>query len=340
MQKNKAMGQALTNRIAWIDNFRGLCALCVLLAHCGHCPSLYLQLYTPFFLSGFFFLSGYCYKSRKIKDALLKIFKSLLIPYFFFAFVINLGRSNIFPMFKGDFSSISLLLTDFLSGIKLWFIPCLIIVQLYFALLNPILQINKKKDSFYIILAILCFTSMLLLRTPTNISRFDYEPALWYWDTGIFALGFFTLGYYIKIRQWSKYLLSGYKAYIALLAYCTIVLLVNKFMNVEFHFITNYYASLPYYIFASLFGIYVMSSVCNTFKAKYLQMLGYNTLLLFALNWHTLVFYNQFCKFEVLLNYLPDYLWSIAISLAQAVLILIISIPINKYIPWIVGKNK
>lgn len=333
------MGNIINNRIVWVDNFRGICAFCVLLAHCGHCPSLYLQLYTPFFLVGFFFLSGYCYKIRGFKEELLKVFKGLVIPYFFFAFVINLGRSNVLPIFDGDFTKMNILLSDFLSGIKLWFIPCLIMCQLYFILLVSIPLVRKNINRVLPIVMIICWGTMFFLRTEVNISRFDYKPAFWYCDTALFGLGFFLLGYYLKINEFSKYLLVGYRAYIAVLVYSFAIWIINYFFDVEFHFITNYYTSLGYFIIFSLLGVYVMSSFCDTFRFNFLQKLGSNTLLLFALNWHVLIFLINYCKLDFLLNILPDYIWAILISIIQSIIILLISYPINKYIPWIVGKK-
>lgn len=330
----------VSNRIVWVDNFRGICAFCVLLAHCEHCPSLYLKLFTPFFLVGFFFLSGYCYKIRNFKDGAIKIFKGLVIPYFFFAFVINLGRSNILPMFHGDFTPIGTLLSDFLYGIKLWFIPCLIVCQIYALLLFSTPVVKRHINRIIPIIIILSWASMFVLRTKVNISRFDYEPAFWYCDTALFGLGFFLLGYYTKIKELSKYLLTNKKAYLALLLYSIIIITINNYFDVEFHFITNYYTSLIYFIVTSLLGIYTMSSLCSTFKFNYLQKLGSNTLLLFALNWYIFIFLNNYCNFNYLLNIFSDYVWSIVISAFQSIIILLISYPVNKFIPLIVGKNR
>lgn len=79
----------MKERIRWIDNAKGICVFCVLLAHCKlHHP--YIQMvYTPFFLTMFFFLSGYLYRCRTFKEDIqidknidYSIF-SIMFPYSF-----------------------------------------------------------------------------------------------------------------------------------------------------------------------------------------------------------------------------------------------------------------
>ena len=73
--------QTKKTRIRWIDNARGICVFCVLLAHCK-LEHTYLQMiYTPFFLALFFFLSGYLFNCHKdIKTDILKLVRNLIIP--------------------------------------------------------------------------------------------------------------------------------------------------------------------------------------------------------------------------------------------------------------------
>lgn len=70
--------QTKKTRIRWIDNARGICVFCVLLAHCK-LEHTYLQMiYTPFFLALFFFLSGYLFNCHKdIKNGYSEIGKKL-----------------------------------------------------------------------------------------------------------------------------------------------------------------------------------------------------------------------------------------------------------------------
>ena len=81
--------QTKKTRIRWIDNARGICVFCVLLAHCK-LEHTYLQMiYTPFFLALFFFLSGYLFNCHKdIKTDILKLVRNLIIPYFLLCFLL------------------------------------------------------------------------------------------------------------------------------------------------------------------------------------------------------------------------------------------------------------
>lgn len=65
-------------RVTWLDDTRGICVFCVLLAHSGIAHPYFYKLYTPFFLTAFFF-SGLLFKNITLNDDLLKIVRHLLL---------------------------------------------------------------------------------------------------------------------------------------------------------------------------------------------------------------------------------------------------------------------
>lgn len=77
------MAQAVTqkNRIEWIDQFRGILFLFVIICHSRLAPPYMKHLYEPIFLTGFFFLSGYLYKDKDITTKLKSIFNGLIAPF-------------------------------------------------------------------------------------------------------------------------------------------------------------------------------------------------------------------------------------------------------------------
>lgn len=75
------------SRIDWIDQARGILFLCVILFHSKLSPDIIGYLYKPVFLTGFFFLSGYLYKDKPVKDKLMSIFNGLFAPFVLYSII-------------------------------------------------------------------------------------------------------------------------------------------------------------------------------------------------------------------------------------------------------------
>ena len=122
------------NRIGWIDAIKAICMFTVMinhqpLAHDGLCVDY-------FFLVGFFFCSGLTYRAgRSLKYRLVRVVDSLVIPYFLLSAVtFFLYLKNIRGLVGGDMSVVADRWHDVLMGHALWFIPCLISVEILYAL--------------------------------------------------------------------------------------------------------------------------------------------------------------------------------------------------------------
>ena len=121
-------------RIDWIDNLRGMCMVFVCFHHSGSSPLWFVKFYVPIFLTSFFFVSGYLFynpsKNFDIRQKLLNIATSLIVPYFIYCFCC----SCIALMLHGVDGFVEQIYIS-LYGIKSWFISALILCQL-FALVN------------------------------------------------------------------------------------------------------------------------------------------------------------------------------------------------------------
>ena len=106
-----------------------------MLSHLESCTYLLEMLFTPFFLSLFFFCSGYVYKAPKNFGALLhKKFFQLFIPWFVFS-VANIIMSQVLS-FNEHHSLSSELAWNFLQirgkGDGLWFVSALFVTFIPF----------------------------------------------------------------------------------------------------------------------------------------------------------------------------------------------------------------
>lgn len=68
-------------RLDWVDQTRGFLFLLVIICHTRLASSWLQSFYNPIFLAGFFFLSGYLYKDKPIKEKITSIINGLVAPF-------------------------------------------------------------------------------------------------------------------------------------------------------------------------------------------------------------------------------------------------------------------
>lgn len=120
--------------IVWINTGRGICMLCVFIAHCNFyylnnlLPIIFV--FRPFYISFFFFLSGFLMLKdlskfsfkRKIKNIMYK----LLWPVLLYPTLIWIPKSLV----HGRDVRIETYLLDLLGGTASWFVAALIVAQI------------------------------------------------------------------------------------------------------------------------------------------------------------------------------------------------------------------
>ena len=332
------MAQIEKCRIEWLDTARGICAFCVLLAYSGFCPDVYLKIYTPFFLMLFFVISGFLFKERSVLQSFKKVLNGLVFPYFALCFIeIIIGFDNFHALSQGNYIIVLERIKDVFLGKNMWFIPCLIMVQIYFILLQFIIKrisFLEKKDSSFLIAGLLTLFSVYLIR------NWNFETSYWYYDTALFALAYFTIGYYLKNKNIT--IKTRRLSTILLIVFSLVAVLGQQYLNVRFHVAYNYYASPFWFFFISWFGIISIVLFCQNFSLpRYIQLLGENTLLLFAVSSKTkallLVFLAKMpIKIETILG---DYIFSILFCFIEGIMIILLAMVVNRYIPQLVGKK-
>lgn len=175
-------------RLEWIDFAKGIGIYLLVLGHMPSLPSLFTNWIYSFHMPLFFFLSGYVFKeSRSYKETIQKSFKNLIFPYLCYDFIFLLldilfwgMRSEIV---QADISNIKCGQGSF--GV-IWFLLAMFWVQLIFGILSRI-NFEWVKNFIIILFVILGYTLSLLL-----------HHELYKIITAMVALGFFSIGNYIK----------------------------------------------------------------------------------------------------------------------------------------------
>ena len=326
-------------RISWIDNARGICVFCVLLAHSGKEHYLLHLFYSPWFLTLFFFISGYLYNPQSVKNDLIKIFRTLILPYFILSLIIFfIGFDNWNAFRSGNFDFLTKKMLNIFLGHHLWFIPCIIMVQLYFITLYHSFM---KTNTIKVTTALFMFLTIYLFRNKV------YYVAPWCCDIACYACSFFIIGNVCKSIKWKNIFDSPYSliydnltshlgSFVFLLSYMVTCYYVSTRLPVEFHFAYNYFDSPLCFVLLSLFGILTISIFSNSFDNAFFIKLGRNSLVVFAFNGKA----YALCSAVVSKLYISNnYLYVLLLCILESVFLLIIANIINNYAPFIIGRR-
>ncbi|MGI8420532.1 MAG: acyltransferase family protein [Candidatus Levyibacteriota bacterium] len=289
--------QSAFKRVSWIDICRGIGIIFVLYGHLLSSDSLRYLIYS-FHMPLFFFLSGLVFKPvllKPIQYIIIKNIKQLLLPYFGFALFTYIFAVVSNPAPDLSPGGIAWQLFGILYGsgndgmlgfnVVLWFLPCLFITKLTFALITRKV-IKLKLIGFLLLMSgILGYGLSVLL--PWIKLPFGFEIALT-------SLVFFGMGYLWKERKFTLPYLRSYRVPLTLLA----ILITLLGATTNYH-IYQYQTDLRinhlgnfflFYLsaFSGIFGCLMVSQLIT--KNAFLEYLGRNSLVLFA--WHNLLFVN------------------------------------------------
>lgn len=318
------------SRIKWVDIFRGILIIFVILSHQKGTPSIYYTFFNTFFLTGFFFVSGYLYKDRSLKEFIINRVFSLLIPWILLSIIEILVNRGLMVSIINDINNLKEPITNIIMGLSIWFLPCLFVTELYFIIITKII----KKENIRLIILILLSIVGLVIMTPGVKCFFHYDVAL-------FMLLFYTIGYiYRKYEtQIKEKICKNIVLIIAIIIYLVIRILDFVCLRTQIDLATSKIGNIPIYIISAILGIlivYIISNKGSARKNRILIFLGQNTLLYYPLHLKVMVTLD---KVLLQLN-LSDYIYCFVNTLLTIVILAIPVIFINKYIPILSGKYK
>ena len=182
-------------RVGWIDFLRGISMITILVYH----TEIYYKEYevSPYYVYTtnaiilFYFISGYLFYKNdtfQLKQRIISIVRSLLIPYFIFTALIAVPKLLIRQM-DINWEEITI---HILTGRASWFIAALIVAEIVFSIL---LWISRGKHIGISIVALFCFISYYII--PFNQHNY------WQWQDALLAVTFLYLGYvYHQYKQY------------------------------------------------------------------------------------------------------------------------------------------
>lgn len=335
-----------SKRIEWLDSLRGFAMLLVVLGHVSAMSSdLVLWIYS-FHMPLFFIISGVVFRYSKytsLKECMLDKTKKLLLPYVFL-FAINipfwyinwkvLGNSSATPigMLEGFLAANHAL--GYMTSTVLWFLPCLFLVSVLFW---GLVHLDATKNVRLEGTIILCFLAAWFL------TSFSESPAVWHWKTVPVATVFYWMGYQFG-RVWKQFesRLDGiggpeYGAVYPLIAIGFLALgTMAAFVNGKISMHMNSYNNMTLML-ASSFALSLGFAMLfiKLPKIWLFDYAGKNSITFFGFHIALLRFFEHF-------PYTADFaeghpLW---LGLAVFVLLVPISMFVNRWCPFIVGKKR
>jgi len=174
-------------RIVWADQLRAVCMLLILWFHTDMyytgVDTIPYGLYVCNALTIFFFISGYFFYRQSpfsLRHKFISIFRSLLIPYFFFTILLAVPKS-----FVRHQSPLDVMVSIF-TGNGSWFVAALIVAEIMFAC---VLYLRREWA-----LHLLPLTALILSWLLSNTDIYT-GPDIWNFQSALIGLVFLYLGY-------------------------------------------------------------------------------------------------------------------------------------------------
>lgn len=333
--RRKADYKNMKERKVWIDNARALAILFVIFGHYNSDRNIFFFLTSYIKIPLFFCVSGYLFKINNGKKMWVRIadkVKTLLIPYF----VLSIARA--IPMILLKFRTGEVityvvgLLVDTINGEVLWFLPCLFLTEVYAILLH---EYFLRQKPYAGLVTSIVFGLVVMLLVPSGLHIY------WHPETAIIMLISFETGIALKYLHdniKSKENLSLCICCIVYGAILTLRYVLNGFGSIDVN--NNVFDNIPLDLIGIIVGpTFIMCLSKKILKSSILGFIGMNTLTFYAFHGTAkIVIYKLLEAFDRDGNctrLVGDMLIIVACCLICAGL----SILINRFFPWMVGKR-
>lgn len=315
------------NKYNWIDTGKGWLILFVLYYHSEHyfynIPIISL-FWIPFFMTCFFFMSGFVFHTKNefnIQHKIKNIVCKLIWSYITFTSIILIPKALVRGYsIKEGFMSI-------IMGEASWYVAALIVAEIILC----ILFLKKwKQHELFIILIALLLCSIFLNRIT------EYEP--WYFIRGISGAAYMILGHLFFLNKEKfygiikfKYLLLSISSYVFIRYF--MFLYDDNFINNENSLPWDFSINTFTFIIESIIGIIMCYIFFNLFSNKYITYAGKNSLIYYYLNGGIILLLS------IIFNKITPnhYIFVTIIFILTNILLFTSSILINKYLPFLLS---
>lgn len=338
-----------TIRIVWVDVAKFICIMCVINSYLESATDALRALYDPFFLSLFFFLSGFVYKNNDdIGNSFRKKIMQLFVPWLFFS-VFNILLSQVISFNEHGPLGKELLWNLFQirgHGDGLWFVAALFVtfIPFFFAVRWYEKSTTPKKTRLFIGICLALYMLSAVYELEMNPAWLPWNDVAlpWHLEYIFIAMFFMVLGYLFR-NKWEGYFDRINTAKFRWIIWSTYLSVI--FFNM--YLVDNAYFFVLMSLICKLLGMTAMISVCKLLSTnKLVSYIGQNTLLCFALHGKVYsITQTMLWKLmpdlygAILKNAFVSSFFSILLAVAVCLVLLIPIWIINRFLPFLLGRK-
>lgn len=339
-------------RIQWLDIAKYFFIMVVIIEHLEAGADELSCLIVPYALPGFLFASGYTHRAgQKFGSFFYKKFRTLFVPWLILS-VFDITLSQLVSF--GDHNFLSELCWNMLQirgrHDQLWFVAALFTA--YFPFYFYIEWYKKKssqgnhRTALFILIALVFFACGIAYSSLMNPALLPWgSTALpWHLDYAFRAVFFMACGYFFREKFEIKF--DAFSP-----VFRTVLLFVLHAAIVY----APYFCTIPNGLFSvlanlvtPLLGVFTVVSLSKIIPGnRYLLYVGQNTLLYFAFHGKVYGVIEGVCRrlfagpyYDVLSNKITSILFAIALAVIVSFILIIPSYIVNRWFPFILGKNK
>lgn len=323
-------------RLDWIDYLKGICMFCVVMSHL-YWPEWYERFLAPFYLAGFFFVSGYTFKLKSsFKEFLFVKSRTFLWP------ILALGFINAFIVYLYPGVDIKERLLGIMVQIPglwddLWFVACLFTMELIF---YPFLRYVHSDRGRCVIISILVCGGLVYAN-----SGLMHLP--WHLENACIMLPFLYFGYWVKESVHGAKYFNRLRNGKVLLLLLVIYILLNVVYNntpVDIHVLE--YGFFPFYMLSAFIGVLLVASASLTLDSTLdvrliktvLRYVGKNSLVYYA-------FQSKIITAIIILItplgwHVHSYVGNIISAVVVCMLLIVPTEIINRFFPFLLGRKR
>ena len=339
----------MASRIKWVDIARYIGIMFVMLSHMEACPEVLRVFFSPFFLSIFFFCSGYLYRSGdSFKDFFIKKVKQLVVPWFIYS-NLNIILSNIKSFKHHQHSFLTELYRNLLQiryyDERLWFVPALFVSFIAFYFVEKHYRKHHNYSTLFICVILNFIRELYKTFMNPELLPWKLTSLPWHIDYIPSALLFMMLGYMFK-DKWEQ-LFDKYNStmnrLIALFIYLFVVY-ASYYVKIDYAFYVEYVIDM----IRRISGVICVIGFAKIIKPnRYFTYVGSNTLIYFCIHNKFVTLFEAIMKkilpdlYSVILNNdMIATIFCIVFTFVISVVLIIPSEIINRYLPWTVGNKR
>lgn len=340
-------------RYDWIDFARGFLMIMVFIYHSEvyyYNEHTYSWMFVPFFLTGFFFVSGFLFtrnlNSVDFYSKVKQVFRGIVTPYLIFETLITFPKIVI-----GRVDSVQAII-DIILFRGSWFIIAVGVMQILYAFVLARWSTMKRlfiwSSVFFVLGLVLCsiyYPSSPFRETIVNNkilyssdlpSRLPLCLNLALLNCPYFALGIYCRRHEFKLQELCK---SKYLLHSTLLFVVLYIVVDHLYIGSYWNGASGTYHNLPLMILYSILGIWMVLCFSSSIKnIGIVNYIGRYSILFALMNGGGLVtaslIINKFGSFE------PSNYWcQLLVALISIFVVYLASLLINRFIPIIRGDK-